>query len=592
MKNNEMKFITAVFLFSFLCVHLGAKAVSAVPTDSSVVSFSEMQQEAEKGNANAQYNLGRMYQNGAGVAVDTGKALEWYTKAAAQGNENAQYNLGVMYHNGDGVAQDRKRGVELISQAAEQGFAWAEYTLGVIYQNGEGVPVDRKKAVEWYTKAAEKGNPKALFTLGLIYENDDQDDKKASEVYMQADEQGYVIDQYHHAWKRQPGDGIPADRKKALEFYKQAAENGYVAAQLYLGWLYFGGIGTEKSDREAYKWWGQAAKKGDENAQHNIVLLCRTNQAACKTDAPNPEVEMWSLVKGSDNVSDVEKFIKKYPHGQYVDSARLLRDQLVRRQQEAAQRTEEKILEKDKKLVVGAEQKSQEKFAEKPAAKEPASVKEPPAQMKTPSPAVEEKPKNLQAEKTKKTSQPAAPPAFSTPHASVQTPPASLKEQVTVKETFEGYKAALFPFHLLGDAGPYSGVMADRIFTRIAEVPGLNIIKSYYKFKGIEVITGIKGKDLYSGAFSGTLPELKVLSQKGAELGVNIAILGKMDIRCKDSSQGTNSCDIRNIEVSVIDLTTGKVYSQTARTGYRPTEDAIEEACRGAFLKFKAEMHK
>ena len=587
-----MKIITALFLLSFLCVHFGPTAFAAVPTDPAVVSFSEMQQEAEKGNATAQYNLGRMYQNGAGVPNDTKKALEWYSKAAAQGNANAQYNLGVMYQNGDGVEKDMKRGVELISQAAEQGFAWAQYTLGVIYQNGEGVPVDRKKAVEWYSKAAEKGNPKALFTLGLIYENDEQDDKKVSEAYMQADEQGYVIDQYHHQWKRQPGDGIPADKKKALEFYKQAADHGYVAAQLYLGWLYFGGIGTEKSDKEAYKWWGQAAKKGNENAQHNIVLLCRTNQAACKTDAPNPEVEMWSLVKGSDNVSDVEKFIKKYPNGQYVDSARLLHDQLVRRQQESVQRAEEKVLEKDKKLAGGAEQKTQDKFTEKLASKETASVKEPPTQQKTVSPPPEEKQKNLQAEKTKKTVPPPVTPMSSTLPVSLQTPPAPPKEQAMVKDTFEGYKAALFPFHMSGDAGPYSGVLADRIFTRIGEIRDLKIIKSYYNFKGIETITGIRGKDLFTGAFSGSLPDLKVLSQKGAELGVNIAILGKMDIRCKDSSQGTNSCDIRNAEVSIIELTTGKIYSQTARTGIRPTEDAIDEACRGAFLKFKANMHK
>lgn len=55
---------------------------------------------AERGDADAQYNLGAMYANGEGVARDYAEAERWYRMAAEQGNVDAQANLGVMYVNG------------------------------------------------------------------------------------------------------------------------------------------------------------------------------------------------------------------------------------------------------------------------------------------------------------------------------------------------------------------------------------------------------------------------------------------------------------------------------------------------------------
>ena len=61
---------------------------------------------AEKGNADAQFNLGYMYNRGRGVPQDYVQAVSWYRKAAEQGDASAQLNLGFMYANGQGVPQD------------------------------------------------------------------------------------------------------------------------------------------------------------------------------------------------------------------------------------------------------------------------------------------------------------------------------------------------------------------------------------------------------------------------------------------------------------------------------------------------------
>jgi TPR repeat protein len=61
---------------------------------------------AEAGDAAAQFNLGVIYANGAGVTQDDAEAVRWFRLAAAQGVAHAQNNLRAMYQNGAGVAQN------------------------------------------------------------------------------------------------------------------------------------------------------------------------------------------------------------------------------------------------------------------------------------------------------------------------------------------------------------------------------------------------------------------------------------------------------------------------------------------------------
>ena len=68
--------------------------------------LAETRKKAEQGEAEAQFGLGVMYDNGIGVPKDEVEAVKWYRKAAERGNANAQYNLGVMYDNGTGVPKD------------------------------------------------------------------------------------------------------------------------------------------------------------------------------------------------------------------------------------------------------------------------------------------------------------------------------------------------------------------------------------------------------------------------------------------------------------------------------------------------------
>jgi len=61
---------------------------------------------SEQGDAEAQFLMGRMYEEGKGVPSDFVEAMKWYRLAAEQGHVTAQYKLGLMYGQGRGMPRD------------------------------------------------------------------------------------------------------------------------------------------------------------------------------------------------------------------------------------------------------------------------------------------------------------------------------------------------------------------------------------------------------------------------------------------------------------------------------------------------------
>jgi len=109
---------------------------------------------AEQGLADAQYNLGVLYNSGQGVPQDYAQAALWSRKAAEQGDADAQDSLGDLYHKGQGVPQDDAQAATWFHKAAEQGDADAQKSLGDLYDTGRGVPRDYAEAYFWYDLAA------------------------------------------------------------------------------------------------------------------------------------------------------------------------------------------------------------------------------------------------------------------------------------------------------------------------------------------------------------------------------------------------------------------------------------------------------
>lgn len=138
-------------LFPLALMLLALTACNEVPPEQ------DLRLQAERGDPNAQYLLGSLYEHGQGVPQSLQEAIKWYRKAAEQGNPEAQFSLALAYMLGQGTTQSYEDAVVWFRKAAEQGNPAAQFNLGVAYAGGTGVPQSSEEARKWFQKAADQG---------------------------------------------------------------------------------------------------------------------------------------------------------------------------------------------------------------------------------------------------------------------------------------------------------------------------------------------------------------------------------------------------------------------------------------------------
>ncbi len=236
-------------------------------------NIDDLIEKANKGDSDAQFELGYKYCRGEGVERDCAKALDWYEKSAAQNNAIAQNNLGVMYCIGEGVVQDYGKALEWFEKSAEQGDECAQLNLGCMYRDGKGVEQDYTKAFEWYEKSAEQGDECAQLNLGCMYRDGkgvEQDYTKAFEWLEKSAVQNNARAQNNLGMMYFDGEGVGQDYGKALEWFEKSASQNDSDAQYNLGCMYRDGKGVEQSYPKSFIWFEKSALQGDSDAQFNL----------------------------------------------------------------------------------------------------------------------------------------------------------------------------------------------------------------------------------------------------------------------------------------------------------------------------------
>lgn len=141
---------------------LSPQPAAAYPAIPAVVTI---ESEANAGNAIAQYQLAQSYL----AENDLDAAVPLLRRAALKGAAPAQYDLGKLYEQGLGVDQDMIEARSLISKAAEAGHVGAMYDLALFLAEGEGGELDERGAAEWFRKAADHGFLDAQYNLGVMH---------------------------------------------------------------------------------------------------------------------------------------------------------------------------------------------------------------------------------------------------------------------------------------------------------------------------------------------------------------------------------------------------------------------------------------
>ena len=228
---------------------------------------------AEKGQPQAQTDLGLLYARGMGVAEDYAAALQWLQRAAAQNSPRAQDNLGLMYERGYGVPRSYDTALEWYRRAAAKNYAPAEIAVARCYGKGLGVERDLAQRSSWLLRAATHGSPQAQFFLGNIYRRGldvPQDLPAAAQWYQRAVLQEYTPAELQLGLMYEHGNGVAQDNAQAVRLLRHAAEKGNAPAQNALGMLYRRGHGVKQDYAQAVRWLRAAAEQGNTLGELNL----------------------------------------------------------------------------------------------------------------------------------------------------------------------------------------------------------------------------------------------------------------------------------------------------------------------------------
>lgn len=163
---SNARIVAAIVLLLLLLVAAGLAAWLGGDKDkarylSSNDLVSSLHKRAKARDADAQVQLGRMYEEGDGILRDSKEAVRWFAQAAKLGNREGQYLYALALMDGRGVVQDYQAAFKWLETAAKGGHPAAEFQLGRMYYKGMGIPVDKAKAYIWFNLAAARGNEEA-----------------------------------------------------------------------------------------------------------------------------------------------------------------------------------------------------------------------------------------------------------------------------------------------------------------------------------------------------------------------------------------------------------------------------------------------
>ncbi|PKV48836.1 hypothetical protein ATE84_0850 [Aquimarina sp. MAR_2010_214] len=170
--------------------------LTSIPTNDIIGLVRKLEKEDPSGEL---YLLkGYMLYQGYAYKENPEASLLAHQESANKGNADAMFELCIYYTQGIGAEQDVQKALDWCIRAAENNNTRAIYNLGAYYARGyETIPKDTNKAIEYYTKAANLGHGKAAGQLAAMYimgEEVDKDEEKAKMFYKLAFENDFDID--------------------------------------------------------------------------------------------------------------------------------------------------------------------------------------------------------------------------------------------------------------------------------------------------------------------------------------------------------------------------------------------------------------
>ena len=129
-------------------------AFNRVDDESLELALTNCRSAAERGDMQAQFELGDLYYQGDRIERNLTTALEWFEDASVQGHPAAQYRLGLMHYQGEGVERNLPQAYIILKMAAVNG-------------QDEAMDASDKVAMEMNREEIEMANQ----VLGTLFRN-------------------------------------------------------------------------------------------------------------------------------------------------------------------------------------------------------------------------------------------------------------------------------------------------------------------------------------------------------------------------------------------------------------------------------------
>jgi hypothetical protein len=165
---------------------------------------------------------------------DVALAFRLLKPEADRGQSDAQVNLGYLYARGQGVAVDQREAFRLYGLSAKQGNGEGMNALGYKYQFGTGIAPNLNKALNWYCLAVLQGNPRAMNNLALLLSEGRLVPRNVADargLWRQAAAMDHVNAMLNLGLSLTNGPGTPLDPAEGKHWLMEAARHGQANAQ-------------------------------------------------------------------------------------------------------------------------------------------------------------------------------------------------------------------------------------------------------------------------------------------------------------------------------------------------------------------------
>lgn len=231
--------------------------------------------EAEVADIAAQPSIGLYKAYAEFKMARYGDARRIWEALAERGVAEAWFNLGILAEDGLGETRDVRRALELYERGAAGGSVKAQYRLALLHIEGTIVEPDRQIAEQWLEAAARGGHVDAARQLDVLRGGVEVDDylairliesegrtEEAADAYRRLSEQGDLRARTRLAWMYETGRGVPRDLSKAAQLFESAAALGDAEAQFALSVMLRTGAGRPRDDVAARAWLLDSARAG------------------------------------------------------------------------------------------------------------------------------------------------------------------------------------------------------------------------------------------------------------------------------------------------------------------------------------------